>query len=1123
MEHEAGRVDLEYRPNVDDLRWLDTRTPEQGLILGRSSQAVVDGLADRQLDLRTHSANPWNLPVGTYAVRVLGRWVAIVVTAGAEPTAAVEGRARMLDSDVSNAASIFAAAWESGQPHSGRSRFKVDDLVQVRGEGSRGRVTRVILRPAGYEVEALFGDRRQNLSEESLDLLEGDPTDESYWITGKPADAQSMAFTLTWTKLRHPLTDTIYSYASSKTIFRPYQFLPVLKLLNSSSGRLLIADEVGLGKTIEAGLIWSELEQRTRLDRVLVVAPAALVPKWRSEMERRFDRRLDPLKARDLADLADRWEKGEDPHLSGIVSINALRDRDLLERLTACAPRFDLVIVDEAHALRNSGTTSHLLGHLLSDWSDYLVFLSATPLNLRHSDLFNLMNMLDGAEYDDPALFPYQLEPNAVLNDVSRRLLSVPPPSPAALLRQLNELDDMSLGSAIVRRPDFKNLTTLLNSGEKVLPPEKVARARRHLSELNTLSSTFTRTRKRDVPDRKAEREAIQVDVEWTDEERSFYEAVQGVYRRRAAQSGQVPGFAMQMPLRMAASCIPAMQRHFRERRPDLDIDDFDSEDTGAGAVPDDLRDDVLTALHPVSVDTKLAALREKMRQLRADGQRQAMVFSFFRGTLEYLARELAPEWSVAVMHGGVKVADRQVMMQDFREGKIDLLLLSQVGSEGLDFEFCNILVNYDMPWNPMQVEQRIGRLDRFGQEHDKIFILNMHIPGTIETDIFERLYQRIGLFQESIGDLEPILRDELSSAAKQILDPLLTPAQRAKRQAEIEVAIEKKRVDLEQIDESKGALAYADQLRIEGLSEKGPLDGRFVGPSEVRSVIERLLRRTGGSIEDVDGAPEVRLHGSAELSSLLRRRRDDKGRAGAARNLLAMRLLDPRGVSATFDSEHASGHDVELLSARHPLVTVAIEDIGRAELDLSRFGAVRVPGLPLGQTFVTRIELVSSTGVRPQLELWATAVDARSLAPSDEVEPALLQSLAHGQLLEARGEDLSVTSDQIAVLGDLAYERRHAVESVRREDNAALVEARIDARRKSIDLKRLRAEETLALVRREGRKDSVIRIYEGRLRNLAVDAANVDDDLGSKRHLSMSAETVAIIVVEGAGATDRR
>ena len=108
--------------------------------------------------------------------------------------------------------------------------------------------------------------------------------------------------TLTWTKLREPLSNTLYSYRATKTVFRAYQFIPALKILNSPTGRLLLADEVGLGKTIEAGLVWSELEQRSPLRRTLVVTPSSLTHKWRMEMSRRFDRDLEVIKPGKLAD-----------------------------------------------------------------------------------------------------------------------------------------------------------------------------------------------------------------------------------------------------------------------------------------------------------------------------------------------------------------------------------------------------------------------------------------------------------------------------------------------------------------------------------------------------------------------------------------------------------------------------------------------------------------------------------------------------------------------------------------------------------------------------------------------------------------------------------------------------
>ena len=323
------------------------------------------------------------------------------------------------------------------------------------------------------------------------------------------------------------------------------------------------------------------------------------------------------------------------------------------------------------------------------------------------------------------------------------------------------------------------------------------------MTELNALSSVLTRTRKVDIPDRKAVREPRQIDVEWTEAERNCYRVVRAWARRQALASGGPPGFATQMPLRQAASCLPVMRDRLLARDPGLfvsdpELNDFDDDLWPDGATPSQPigeMDDPFRALGstdcsttpisappratasawprpspargcrpwphdpfrsggrgraelvattarfswpppfrfcwPLTTDTKFDRFVAHLDMARRLGTGQVLVFSFFRGTLAYLERRLkALGWRVKSMHGGVAVPDRQRLIDEFRNGGFDILLSSEVGSEGLDFQFCNVIVNYDLPWNPMKVEQRIGRLDRFGQMNDKIFIFNFHVPG---------------------------------------------------------------------------------------------------------------------------------------------------------------------------------------------------------------------------------------------------------------------------------------------------------------------------------------------------------------------------------------------------------
>ena len=269
------------------------------------------------------------------------------------------------------------------------------------------------------------------------------------------------------------------------------------------------------------------------------------------------------------------------------------------------------------------------------------------------------------------------------------------------------------------------------------------------------------------------------------------------------------------MPLRQAASSLPAMKMLLDESY-GIGVDDDDLDDDPwsdldrhrhvlrrrrlvSRSVGDDgaqSRRDRPSA-RPIPSTTSSPHIFAS--SARPDSE-QVMVFSFFRRTLSYLRRRLAETYSVRVMDGSVPPPMRAQIMEDYRNGDFDILLLSEVGSEGLDFEFVGALVNYDLPWNPMRVEQRIGRLDRFGQTHERIHIANFHVPGTIETDIFERLYSRIRVFEESIGELEPILRNQMSDITRLVLDPRRSDAERQREIDRIALAVENKRSDLEDL-----------------------------------------------------------------------------------------------------------------------------------------------------------------------------------------------------------------------------------------------------------------------------------------------------------------------------------
>ena len=197
-----------------------------------------------------------------------------------------------------------------------------------------------------------------------------------------------------------------------------------------------------------------------------------------------------------------------------------------------------------------------------------------------------------------------------------------------------------------------------------------------------------------------------------------------------------------------------------------------------------------------IEKDSKFEALIKALEAIEeTEPHRKVIIFTYFKPTLAYLARRLKEAGYRCTMISGDVVSDpidpakdkRGQCLREFRDNPdVRVLLSTQVGGEGLDFQFCHIVVNYDLPWNPMLVEQRIGRLDRYGQQSDRIIIVNLAVNGTIEQRILDRLYTRIRIFEESIGDLEPIIGSEMRQLASALLTSRLTPAEMDKM---IEVA----------------------------------------------------------------------------------------------------------------------------------------------------------------------------------------------------------------------------------------------------------------------------------------------------------------------------------------------
>jgi ATP-dependent helicase HepA len=602
--------------------------------------------------------------------------------------------------------------------------------------------------------------------------------------------AQDLQAHLTSVQILSPSTATLFSLRSGRVQFVPYQYRPVLKLIRSDRPRLLIADEVGVGKTIEAGLIMKELRARTDLASVLIICPKALVAerKWYLELKR-FDETFTALDGRLLRHcLQETHLEGQWPqqYAKAILPFS-LFDSDLLvgregdpagkdQSLVGLdpPPKFDLVIVDEAHHIRNSETFLHQGVRYFCDNADAVVFLSATPVQLASEDLYTLLNVLRPDLIIDHASFEQMAEPNRYVNSAIQHCRAAHEGWQREARGSLDEVAQTEWGRLFLRSsPAFQTIQSRLQL-DAISDAERVGLIRA-LEELYTFSPLINRTRRRDIGEFTT-RKPETLTIDFTPAQKKIHDGLLDVVARILAfcHGQQNVKFMMTTIRRQAASCLfgltPLLKDILTGKLNQLEL--MEASDSGEENVDlsfvDQVRTDITNLIDLARNldprDPKVEAYVRVLEDKNKLPNNKALVFSTFRHTLAYLAdRTHRTKLRYGVIHGGIPDEERASLRGRFALPKeevdaIDVLLSSEVGCEGLDFQFCDLLINYDLPWNPMRIEQRIGRIDRYGQKSRTVAIVNFVTPGTVDADIYERCLWRIGVFQHSIGGNEEIL-----------------------------------------------------------------------------------------------------------------------------------------------------------------------------------------------------------------------------------------------------------------------------------------------------------------------------------------------------------------------------
>jgi len=568
--------------------------------------------------------------------------------------------------------------------------------------------------------------------------------------------------------------DKILSLSNSRTRILAHQVESTHRIVNSLNKRFIIADEVGLGKTIEAGLVIKELVYRHAYSRILIVAPASLLLQWQHEMENKFNERFEVLDRRFIRRAEALWGRGSNPWQyceKAICSLDFIKNRAFGEALASS--RWDAVIFDEAHRLRRDSQRSTLaynVAEVLSRNARSLLLLTATPFRGKIEELYYLARLVD-----KNLLGPFQTFYNRFCADDA----------------DLAELRDR-LSSVLIRRTK---------------------------KEVGGFTRRYART----------------VRFELYPEERELYDAttryVVEEFNRAMQSENRAVGFVMTVFQKLLDSSSYALLSALAKRRDNLagmleraesllgtdgfDPDDADIDDENADeslAAParksaSEIREEIATLdrllvlARSIERNKKGEKLLSLLRQLRGKGCARFVIFTQFRTTQEYL-HGLLRGFRVALFHGSMDRDEKERAILEFKENA-EVLICTEAGGEGRNMQFCNVLINYDLPWSPLKIEQRIGRIHRFGQPHD-VFIYNFSTRDTVAERVLEVLEKKLRLFEESIGVPDVLLgriEDELA-LSRLFMEMAVGGSPRRKLLAEIDEKIENARRSYEKLSE---------------------------------------------------------------------------------------------------------------------------------------------------------------------------------------------------------------------------------------------------------------------------------------------------------------------------------
>ncbi|MBH5316954.1 DEAD/DEAH box helicase [Paenibacillus sp. GSMTC-2017] len=449
----------------------------------------------------------------------------------------------------------------------------------------------------------------------------------------------------------------------------PHQISTASKVLHEMGGRAILADEVGLGKTIEAGLVLKEYMVRGLVKRALILVPASLVLQWVRELNQKFG----------ISAFAQKKE-----HTWGydvvVASIDTAKREPHRERVLGT--EYDLIIIDEAHKLKNKKTTNYQFATLLR--KKYCLLLTATPIQNDLDELFNLITLLKPG--------------------------------------QLGGQSDFAANFVVDKR---------LPKNEDQLQ--------------EALSTVMIRNRRGDGGIHFTKRIVKNIPLALSADEKALYDAVTGFVKERYNESGGDMSSMLS---------LVTLQREVCSSRDAVFltlINLFKKTEEDSPLRPKIWG--LVEKIKSIKANTKA----EKAMELVKEMNEKVIIFTEYRATQEYLLQFFRAQNIMAVPYRGGMNRGKKDWMMDLFRGRAQVLIATEAGGEGINLQFCHHMINFDLPWNPMRVEQRIGRVHRLGQTED-VRIYNLCTLGTIEEHIVSLLHEKINLFELVIGELDHIL-----------------------------------------------------------------------------------------------------------------------------------------------------------------------------------------------------------------------------------------------------------------------------------------------------------------------------------------------------------------------------